>query len=273
MFQAFLTSIQGDFSSVLYPLLIYYVSGCPQIDVVQTDVVPLADLTLQVLTEADAVLANITAAVPEISAVCGTDPTSLRILLSEVSRLLCLTADTVLDTIDFFTCSNWNGLYSSVMYTAVCYNGNTGFGWIAATQTVILMCSLVFLTLRVAFYELVDESEIDESRSSPCPGCLHLLRSGGFCLHSCRSTGGHCDKVQSPTQPTNELLALADQSTKISEWGLLARADQSTARAECDRASNRSRTTSNGSNIKSRTILSGSPCLHGSSDHDTREFE
>lgn len=173
----------------------FYVSGCEQIDVVQTNVVPLAALTVQVLTEANAVLANVTAAVPEISSVCGTDPTSLRVLLAEVSRLLCVTADTVLDTIDFFTCSNWNGLYSSVMYNAVCYNGNTGFGWIAATQIVILICSLIFLTLRVAFYELVDESEINKSRPS-CTSCLRFRKSRCFCLASrvvrCRKkSNGH----------------------------------------------------------------------------------
>ena len=244
--------------------------------------VPLADLTLQILTEADAVLANVTAAVPEISSVCGTDPTSLSILLAEVSRLLCLTADTVLDTIDFFTCSNWNGLYSSVMYTAVCYNGNTGFGWIAATQTVILICSLVFLTLRVAFYELVDESEIDESHSSPSSRCLHLRRSGRFCFVLCRrrndgpdSNGASklCrDNAQSPAQPTDMPLALADQSTAVSENGLLARVDQSTAPSECDLAAkHRSHVVmSIGNKIKSRTILSGK---HSSSVDDSSEAD
>jgi hypothetical protein len=29
--------------------------------------------------------------------------------LSELSSLLCLSANTALDTIDFFTCANWNG--------------------------------------------------------------------------------------------------------------------------------------------------------------------
>jgi hypothetical protein len=255
--QAFLNSNQGDFSSILYPLLIYYISGCPQIDVVQTDVVPLADLTLRVLTEANAFLANVTAAVPEISSVCGTDPTSLRILLSEVSRLLCLTADTVLDTIDFFTCSNWNGLYASVMYTAVCYNGNTGFGWIAVTQTVILICSLIFLTLRVAFYELVDESEIEESRSSRRSGRLWFTlcrrRKYGPDSESKDASEHHCDNAESTTQP----------------------ADGQRARSQGDLAADGSPSASetNGNKIKSRTIYYGTQHRHSLSENDSSEPE
>jgi hypothetical protein len=247
-------------------LLIYYISGCPQIDVVQTDVVPLADLTLQLLTEADAVLANITAAVPEISSICGTDPTSLRILLSEVSRLLCLTADTVLDTIDFFTCSNWNGLYASVMYTAVCYNGNTGFGWIVSTQTVILICSLVFLTLRVAFYELVDESEIEESRSSRCTGCLNLRWCDRFGPILCRRRNNGPDSkgasnARSTAEPMNGLRTLADQSTAPSECDL---AVNERSHFACTRQQD---------DVKSRTILTGTQRRHSSSDDDSSEAE
>jgi hypothetical protein len=101
--------MKDDFSSVLYPLLVYYVSGCPRIDIVEDKVLPLARATINYLTDADALLTNLTAASPEIAAVCGTDPSAVRVVLSELSSLLCLTAKTVLDTIDFFTCANWNG--------------------------------------------------------------------------------------------------------------------------------------------------------------------
>ena len=138
-------------------MLVYYVSGCPDLSVVQSTFVQDAELVLNLLGQSETFVDALKGQSSLISQVCGTDPTTVTLLLSQLDALLCYASNTIFDTVDFFTCANWNGLYASVMYSAVCYNGNTGFAWIAVAQFIIVLCSLVMLTLRAAFYELVEE--------------------------------------------------------------------------------------------------------------------
>jgi len=138
-------------------MLVYYVSGCPDLSVVQSTFVKDAEAVLNLLGQSETFVAALKGQSYLISQVCGTDPTTVTLLLSQLDALLCYASNTIFDTVDFFTCANWNGLYASVMYSAVCYNGNTGFAWIAVAQFIIVLCSLVMLTLRAAFYELVEE--------------------------------------------------------------------------------------------------------------------
>jgi hypothetical protein len=104
-----------------------------------------------------------------VASECGTNPETLQSALLALESQVCTVASTIYDLIDFFTCENFNSLYATVAYSAICYNGNTGFVWIAFTQFMIILCAMIMLTLRVAFYELVDESELIQVRRGCCP--------------------------------------------------------------------------------------------------------
>lgn len=93
------------------------------------------------------------------------------------------------------------------MYTAVCYNGNTGFGWIAVSQSVILVCSLVFLTLRVAFYEMVDESELQPTTGD----CRCRVRFGrGFVW-----LVGRCTRHEETTKPAIDIDSAVKEALEV----------------------------------------------------------
>lgn len=104
-----------------------------------------------------------------VASQCGTNPDTLQAALLVLESQVCTVASSIYDLIDFFTCENFNTLYATVAYNAICYNGNTGFVWIAFTQFMIILCAMIMLTLRVAFYELVDESELIQVRRGCCP--------------------------------------------------------------------------------------------------------
>jgi hypothetical protein len=104
-----------------------------------------------------------------VASECGTNPETLQTALLALESQVCTVASTIYDLIDFFTCENFNTLYATVAYNAICYNGNTGFVWISFTQFMIILCAMIMLTLRVAFYELVDESELIQVQQGCCP--------------------------------------------------------------------------------------------------------
>jgi hypothetical protein len=105
----------------------------------------------------------------EIAAECGTNPETLQDAMEVLASQVCTIATAVTDLVEYFSCSNFNSVYSTVAYDALCYNGNAGLSAITITQFIILLCAMVMLTLRAAFYEVVDESELVEPRA--CMSC------------------------------------------------------------------------------------------------------
>jgi hypothetical protein len=147
----------------------FYVTGCPRTSRIfqlgETIVTFIVSYLNQALIGVDLIADQ----ADTVAAQCGTDPETLRTALFVLESQLCTVAGTIYDIVDFFTCENFNGLYATVAYDAVCYNGNTGFVWVAFTQFMILLCAMIMLTLRVAFYELVDESELIQPKRGCCP--------------------------------------------------------------------------------------------------------
>lgn len=141
----------------------YYVSGCPQNDTVANPLeassvnVSAVFEYLEVVYAATIVVANQSDA---IAAECNEDPASLQTSLVTLQSMLCGTAESVYNLTAYFSCQNFNGLYATVAYDAVCYNGNGGLAWVASTQFVVLVCAMVLLTLRSGFRESVDESQL-----------------------------------------------------------------------------------------------------------------
>jgi hypothetical protein len=180
--QAVLEQYKDKFSSnsIVYPTLMYYVSGCPQTSRIFQTGEKFISLLLSYLEEATKGIDLIATQADTVAAGCGTDPDTLRNALFVLEAQLCTVAATIYDFVDFFTCSNFNGLYATVAYDAVCDNGNTGFIWIAFTQFMIILCAMIMLTLRVAFYELVDESELIPLRRGCCPCGSRRQQEGSF---------------------------------------------------------------------------------------------
>lgn len=175
-FQAFLDQNKEKFSSnsIIYPTLVYYISGCPNDSLIQTVAQQIAGILVVYLGVAKQALTLLDGQSALLASACNTDPETLRNALVVLQSQSCTIASTIFDVLDFFTCANFNGLYATVAYDAVCYNGNTGFVWISSAQFVILLCAMIMLTLRVAFYELVDESELVQPR-----GCCSCRRGSG----------------------------------------------------------------------------------------------
>ena len=80
----------------------------------------------------------------------------------------CVMLSTVTNVADFFSCQNWNPLYTTVAFDAICYQGNQGFFWISFSQFMIVLCSMVMLTLRIAFAPLINDNEVANSRRCCC---------------------------------------------------------------------------------------------------------
>jgi hypothetical protein len=110
----------------------------------------------------------------EIAAQCGTNPETLQNAMAVLASQVCTIATTVTDLVEYFSCSNFNPVYSTIAYDALCYNGNSGLSAITITQFIILLCAMVMLTLRAAFYEVVDESELLQPRG--CRTCCRRRR-------------------------------------------------------------------------------------------------
>lgn len=103
-------------------------------------------------------LAETLAQSPEaISRACGSNTTIISTAATALGGELCAFGLLIFDLVQFFSCNNWRPLYSTVMYQATCYQGNTGFAWISSCQIVIVFCSMTILTLRAAFYQLRSE--------------------------------------------------------------------------------------------------------------------
>jgi hypothetical protein len=128
------------------------------------------------------------------------------------------------------------------MYTSICYNGNTGLGWVAATISVILLCSLIFLTLRAAFYELVDEAELKPSPkrfggchrwfASWCCCCSH--HGGGTLRGSCRGTSPGVESAESvlaeeegPQKPNDAMGSPALPLSSVADAPIIGKEDDS----------------------------------------------
>lgn len=104
-----------------------------------------------------------------VAVACGSN--ELYVLGNAVNTLdaqACVMLSTVTNVADFFSCQNWNPLYTTVAFDAICYEGNQGFFWISFSQFMIVLCSMVMLTLRIAFAPLISDDQVATSRRCCC---------------------------------------------------------------------------------------------------------
>lgn len=123
-----------------------------------------------------------------------------------------------------FQCELWHPLYTSMMHDAVCGSATLGMTWAASTQTTIVVLVLIFLTLRIAYYEETEVSASNSASVGCCPCCRskqvgdaaaeqknkasssfvpsNEVRSGWFaCCCGPRKPKGHIGEINIEKQP------------------------------------------------------------------------
>jgi hypothetical protein len=88
-------------------------------------------------------------------------------LNASVNGILCSLANAGVSIRKFFQCSTWYPLYQSVLQNTVCYSAIPAFTWIAVTQFIILMLTMVIMTCRVVLWDLAPEEEEEEAAAAP----------------------------------------------------------------------------------------------------------
>jgi hypothetical protein len=92
-----------------------------------------------------------------IQDICGFQTNQTEALVDVVDTIqyqLCDIAGILDDIRNFMQCSNWYPLYEKTAYEALCYDGTRGFAYVATTQFIIVLCSFIILTFRVAFWDV-----------------------------------------------------------------------------------------------------------------------
>jgi hypothetical protein len=117
----------------------------------------------------------------QVAQVCGTDGASLSIAAKAIGTEACILATALFAIVEFFGCRNWHSIYATAAHNAVCYELNTGLAWCAATQIVIVVCSMIILTCRVAFKEVDDEDGLSTNELKLAEeSTLPQVEQGGF---------------------------------------------------------------------------------------------
>lgn len=96
---------------------------------------------------------------------CGTNETTAIVSAAfAMQQQTCVWASTLVDFQDFMSCNNWHPLYSTLTYSAVCYDAAEGLYWIAISSFIMVTCAMIMLTLRVGFYNGETHQEVSSFR-------------------------------------------------------------------------------------------------------------
>ena len=171
------TPIQDMLGPIVLEFLSFYIHQCP-VDELPQDIVeqlsyieagiPLIGQFSNIVEESTNV----------IQGVCGFETNQTEALLDVAETIqvqLCSITDILGDIRNFMQCSNWYPLYETTVYETLCYDGTKGFAYVATTQFVIVFCSFLILTFRVAFwniqvgdeyYDFIDDDDDDEDNKN-----------------------------------------------------------------------------------------------------------
>jgi hypothetical protein len=145
-----LDRLKEKLGNVVYDLATFYVGGCPRPGIPQAFKLKIDDIYTY-LSKVNALMNTLAQARSELNSNCGTNETALETAAYVSHAQVCVLASTLYDLQTLFTCANWNSIYAKVAYDSICYNGVSGFVWIASAQFVIVLFSMIMLTLRAAF--------------------------------------------------------------------------------------------------------------------------
>jgi hypothetical protein len=165
-----LSNLQTDFQSeTVYKFLLHYIRGCPVDDTPKELEQRIVILTQMMAPHIDDVRTAITNDMGQdtIESVCGREWNSIITILSALEDQLCDLSQSLANVRLRFQCENWYPAYVTTVHGAICQDATNGLGWVASTQLVMVLCSMIILTLRVAYYEL------DEVSGKPGCCCCH----------------------------------------------------------------------------------------------------
>eukprot|EP00934_Nitzschia_sp_Nitz4_P008742 Nitzschia sp. Nitz4//scaffold95_size97785//6851//13079//NITZ4_004655-RA/size97785-processed-gene-0.3-mRNA-1//1//CDS//3329560436//8732//frame0 len=157
-----LTLIESEFNSFVYRFTRYVVAGCPVIqapETIQNAVEFLRDLVIPALGNLAEAILEVGEENQEIA--CGTGVASVLQLIGALGAQICVVVYTIADLSELLQCEQWYPMYEQTMHDAICTSATEAFTWAAATQCTIVLLSLVFLSLRIGFYEEAEVVVLD----------------------------------------------------------------------------------------------------------------
>ena len=148
------------FNSLFFQFAIYYVSGCLAVNQPYNASEAFGQAQ-QLLETVAKVKAYASASATAIEAVCSAqNVTMVEALASALESQVCVAVQIVTSVNQFFACHNWQPLYATIAYQAVCYEGNQGFFWISLSQFIVVFFAMIILTLRIGFAPMIDEEDV-----------------------------------------------------------------------------------------------------------------
>lgn len=146
-------------SSLIFGLAKYYVNRCEK-QLFPTRIVNTVNSVIDVLND----LQSLTKQRENLSTAswkeeCGTDLTVVDVFLDALERTMCDIFKALQDINVLAWCRNWNPIYTSFMYDAVCRDAQEGLAWVASTMLCILLFGFVILFLRAAIFDVESEDE------------------------------------------------------------------------------------------------------------------
>lgn len=151
--KALLSRMQDFFSPLIYKSIIFYISGCP-VNLIAPEAVDFLKFLVIFFESIQGAMQDLDGQF--ISDVCGQESGNSALQATElVSSTVCGAADLVKALYVYLECSNWFPLYEEGVYNSMCYEGASGFSWVTSTQIAIVVCSMIILTLRVVFQDIV----------------------------------------------------------------------------------------------------------------------
>lgn len=107
-----------------------------------------------------------------ISTTCGTDESGalfLSVFSTKIREYLCGVTNLARRFRELVRCSNIYPLYEQVMHQTVCFAGSDAFWWMAATNFIVVVVSLLLLTFRSAFFPIEIDHEDSRQKAAKDP--------------------------------------------------------------------------------------------------------
>mmetsp|Transcript_8808 Transcript_8808/g.15501 ORF Transcript_8808/g.15501 Transcript_8808/m.15501 type:complete len:976 (+) Transcript_8808:58-2985(+) len=153
---ALIMGFQGQLSPLIFMLMMYYITGClperwpPKLEILSSSVSTIGGFLHSQLSA----VAKATTKQPGLTELCGG-----RVNFSKLVAVLELTDtavhgmyDVLIGVRDMSGCHNFNSVYTTLVYDALCNGGAAGLSWVFFTSLSMAVFSMFMVTLRVAIH-------------------------------------------------------------------------------------------------------------------------
>lgn len=153
---AFLNQYKDKFDSVIFAILIFYVSGCAVVPQAMDDIAKLITMVETMLAHANDLADKIASeSVDDLAAGCGLDKAGAIALQKGVQLISGLSQELVKLLSSFkgiVSCQNINPIYTTLVYDATCTEAVDGFTWLYGSCFALCICAMTMITFRAALY-------------------------------------------------------------------------------------------------------------------------